>query len=103
MQDVDYQVFTQKGENPQGGRPQEIYKLSVSCLEYFIARKVRPVFEVYRQVFHAVINGDVEMRQTINGDYLILVGQRMKELELKIELDKPKVEIIDATNINLLT
>ena len=26
--------------------------LSVSCLEYFIARKVRPVFEVYRKVFH---------------------------------------------------
>ena len=28
------------------------YHLSLSCLEYFIARKVRPVFEVYRQVFH---------------------------------------------------
>lgn len=26
--------------------------LSVPCLEFFIARKVRPVFEVYRQVFH---------------------------------------------------
>ncbi len=30
------------------------YFLSLSCLEYFIARKVRPVFEVYRQVFHKV-------------------------------------------------
>ena len=28
------------------------YFLSLSCMEYFIARKVRPVFEVYRQVFH---------------------------------------------------
>ena len=28
------------------------YYLSLSCMEYFIARKVRPVFEVYRQVFH---------------------------------------------------
>lgn len=28
------------------------YYLSLSCLEYFIARKVRRVFEVYRQVFH---------------------------------------------------
>ena len=26
--------------------------LTVSCLEFFIARKVRAVFEVYRQVFH---------------------------------------------------
>ena len=28
------------------------YYLTSSCLEYFIARKVRPVFEVYRIVFH---------------------------------------------------
>lgn len=28
------------------------YRLTVSCMEYFIARKVRSVFEVYRQVFH---------------------------------------------------
>ena len=28
------------------------YNISVSCMEFFIARKVRPVFEVYRQVFH---------------------------------------------------
>lgn len=26
--------------------------LSLSCMEFFIARKIRPVFEVYRQVFH---------------------------------------------------
>lgn len=29
--------------------------LSVSCLEYFIARKVRSVFEVYRSVFHGCV------------------------------------------------
>lgn len=29
-----------------------LYRLSLSCLEYFVARKVREVFEVYRQVFH---------------------------------------------------
>lgn len=35
------------------------YMLSVSCLEYFIARKVRPVFEVYRQVFHKALNEEI--------------------------------------------
>lgn len=35
----------------QNGIKTECY-LTVSCMEYFIARKVRPVFEVYRQVFH---------------------------------------------------
>lgn len=49
---VDYQVFLKNGENPKGGRPTNEYKLTVSCMEFFIARKVRPVFEVYRQVFH---------------------------------------------------
>lgn len=69
MQNVDYQVLPQNGENswilaPNGGkvpngRPTEIYMLSVPCLEFFIARKVRPVFEVYRQVFHKVASGEL--------------------------------------------
>lgn len=54
IQNIDYQVFHQNGENPKGGRPTIEYHLSVSCLEYFIARKVRPVFDVYREVFHKV-------------------------------------------------
>lgn len=54
IESIDYQVFHQKGENPKGGRPTIEYRLSVSCLEYFIARKVRPVFDVYREVFHKV-------------------------------------------------
>ena len=32
--------------------PKIDYFLTVSCLEYFIVKKVRPVFEVYRKVFH---------------------------------------------------
>lgn len=46
--------ITQNGEKVKMGRPVNIYMLSVPCLEFFIARKVRPVFEVYRQVFHKV-------------------------------------------------
>ena len=52
IEGIDYKVFAQNGENPQGGRPTNEYYLSISCLEFFIARKVRAVFEVYRQVFH---------------------------------------------------
>lgn len=70
---IDYQVLPQNGENsdsftqrcatPQGGRPSNVYMLSVPCLEFFIARKVRPVFEVYRQVFHKVAEGKISPRQ----------------------------------------
>lgn len=69
VENIDYQVlrknaenpdsFTQRSEKPQGGRPTNTYMLSVPCLEFFIARKVRPVFEVYRQVFHKVASGEL--------------------------------------------
>ena len=72
MQGVDYQVLPQNGENSsvldqnggkvRNGRPTDIYILSVPCLEFFIARKVRPVFEVYRQVFHKVASGELPLR-----------------------------------------
>lgn len=69
VENIDYQVLRKNAqnsevlrkdaENQQGGRPTEIYMLSVPCLEFFIARKVRPVFEVYRQVFHKVASGEI--------------------------------------------
>lgn len=63
-------VFVQNGKNPDGaqgdgknvgGRPQNTYMLSVPCLEFFIARRVRSVFEVYRQVFHKVAGGGISL------------------------------------------
>ena len=57
IEGFDYQVFDQNVKNQKGGRPTHVYHLSLSCMEFFIARKVRPVFEVYRQVFHGVANG----------------------------------------------
>ena len=64
LQGVDYQVLRQNPQNLFGGRPKDVYKLSIPCLEYFIARKVRPVFEVYRQVFHKVVTGKKEVIYT---------------------------------------
>ncbi|RGE77155.1 hypothetical protein [Bacteroides sp. AF32-8BH] len=60
IEGVDYQVSPKNGENPKGGRPTNEYKLTVSCMEFFIARKVRPVFEVYRQVFHQSVRKVIE-------------------------------------------
>lgn len=70
---IDYQPLPQDGERLEGnslaqngkrmangqfnGGDKVTYMLSVPCLEFFIARKVRPVFEVYRKVFHRVANG----------------------------------------------
>lgn len=56
VKDLDYRVFGQKVKNLEGGRPSCEYMLSIPCLEFFIARKKREVFEVYRQVFHKAMN-----------------------------------------------
>lgn len=103
VENIDYQVlrknaenpdsFTQRSEKPQGGRPTNIYMLSVPCLEFFIARKVRPVFEVYRQVFHKVASGEIvhpvpiyskpcDLETTLLplSDYIDEIFQRWKRL-----------------------
>ena len=108
MQGIDYQVIVKNDGNPLGGRPENIYKLSVSCLEYFIARKVKVVFEVYRQVFHAV-RRSFSIPQSFS-EALRLAAAQQEQIELqskqlalqeaKIELDKPKVLFAETVNTN---
>lgn len=57
IEGIDYQSFAQNGKREIGATITHVYYLSLPCLEFFIARKVRPVFEVYRQVFHGVVQG----------------------------------------------
>ena len=40
-------------------------QISVPCLEYLVVRKVRPVFEVYRKVFHKVVNTTFPVNRNI--------------------------------------
>lgn len=61
MQGLDYQFLRKNAENPKGGRPIIEYFLSVSCAEYLIVRKCRPVFEVYRRVFHQVVDNGIDL------------------------------------------
>lgn len=56
MQDIDYKVFHKNVENLSGGRPTEEYFITTSCFEYLIARKVRTVFNVYREFFHKTVS-----------------------------------------------
>ena len=74
LQGIDYQVLRKNAQKSDGlsandgetlnmGRPTEYYFLTVPCLEFFIARKVRPVFEVYRQVFHKVAAAQTEANE----------------------------------------
>lgn len=63
-------IFTENRENKSEcssegkvetrGRKEEKYYLTTSTFEFFIARKVRPVFEVYRKCLHATARRDVD-------------------------------------------
>lgn len=87
IQDIDYQVLRQKAENPKGGRPTIEYHLSVSCLEYFIARKVRPVFDVHREVFHKVNEIAPKVAKSSAAD-----KRKIAKLEKELEFTKKLLE-----------
>lgn len=53
IENEDFATIRQKAD---GGKFASVdYFLTVSCLEYFIVKKVRPVFDVYRKVFHKTV------------------------------------------------
>lgn len=54
IENVDFISIAKNGKTATGGYKEVSYHLTSACLEYFVARKVRPVFEVYRKVFHCV-------------------------------------------------
>ena len=58
IENVDYLPLPQNVERSEDGTfisGGTDYYLTSSCLEYFVARKIRPVFEVYRRVFHHAV------------------------------------------------
>lgn len=87
IESIDYQVLAQNGKNPKGGRPTIEYHLSVSCLEYFIARKVRPVFDVYREVFHKVNEIAPKVAKSSAAD-----KRKIAKLEKELEFTKKLLE-----------
>lgn len=59
IEGVDYTPLAQNGKRSKGrfnGENKVDYLISLPCMEFFIARKVRDVFEVYRKVFHGAVN-----------------------------------------------
>lgn len=101
---VDFISLAQNGKQTSlqgsGGANKIDYKLTLSCMEFFIARKVRPVFEVYRQVFHKTAELTIK-RQLSQSELILQLAQlnveterKMKELEGKQSLLEAKVNDI---------
>lgn len=120
VEGIDYQVFTpklaktdgvfaQNGKKPDdvqddgrnvGGRPQNTYMLSVSCLEFFIARKVRPVFEVYRQVFHKVAGGGISLGNQVFQSAPMSLEDTLAPLARYNTMIEDRFEIVRGTLSN---
>lgn len=123
---IDYQVFSKNAENSEvlfhsknkpneatsdnaktdkdgrnlGGRPQNIYMLSVPCLEFFIARKVRPVFEVYRQVFHKVAGGGISLGNQVFQSVPMGLEETLAPLARYNTMIEDRFEIVRGTLAN---
>lgn len=124
MEGIDYQVFPQNGEKsdtfshfggkvqddgedekPKGsfsvmGRPQNIYMISIPCLEYLIARKVRPVFEVYRQVFHKVAGGGISLGNQVFQSVPMSLEETLAPLARYNAMIEDRFEIVRGTLSN---
>lgn len=102
-------VFAQNGKNPDGaqgdgknvgGRPQNTYMLSVPCLEFFIARKVRPVFEVYRQVFHKVAGGGISLGNQVFQSVPMGLEETLAPLARYNTMIEDRFEVVRGTLAN---
>lgn len=94
VQGVDYQVVRKDAQRAEDGQfigGGTDYYLTISCMEFFIARKVRPVFEVYRKVFHKV---------TENKQYSKPIG--LKDQITWVKEVKKMLNLNDASTLSLL-
>jgi hypothetical protein len=90
---IENEDFVALAQNGEGGKFASIdYKLSISCLEYFIARKVRPVFDVYRKVFHKV----AEQKPLSPAEQLLANAQILVEQEKRITNVENKLHLLEA-------
>lgn len=126
MEGVDYILLAQNGKQDSplaqngkrlasgkfNGENKVTYMLSVPCLEFFIARKVRPVFEVYRQVFHKAAEGKISPQEQFDvsepigleetllplSDYMHQVNDRWEDLKLDMTGQRGSDEVKSTYN-----
>lgn len=105
IENEDYILFAQNGKNPNGRPKTEIY-LSVPAMEFFVAKKVKEVFQVYREVFHKTLD-EIERNQPLSEiDLLVKSALALQAHERRLTTIEEKVNILmedKSKNIKMLT
>lgn len=99
IQDVDYKVLRKNAENSKGGRPTEIINISLSCMEFFIARKVREVFEVYRKIFHkaaSILTLSPAEQLLKQAQIMVDIERRQLAIENEQSQQNERIELLEA-------
>ena len=111
VEGVDFEVFRQLDENPQNGRPEDVYLLTTSCAEYLAVRANREVFDVYRQCRQAVKNilrgAMPDFSNPVAAARAWADAEEGKQLALaqatqavaQLEQARPKIEFADAVAV----
>jgi hypothetical protein len=84
-QDVDFRRSTVRlGENPT---PKELYSLTPLAFEFMVARKSKPIFEIYHRVFHVATTRPLSPAEIILQQAQMLVEQerRLSEIDDRVK------------------
>lgn len=104
IENVDFILLGRNDKQTRGGHNEVYYKITAACMEHLIARKVAPVFEVYRKVFHQSLEPKKFDIQDILGNVEVTIAmlkeyqkEKVKsiELEQKLEYALPKAEMAE--------
>lgn len=107
IENVDFISVAQSGKQDWGGSNRVDYYLSTSCLEFFIARKKREVFEIYRQVFHKVFYTEISLPDFSNPAEAARAWaaeyEQKQQLTLENKRQAQELEVKDAQITELNT
>jgi len=100
MEGVDFQKVHQLVE--LSGQVEHVYKLSVSCLEYFVVRANRAVFEVYRECRKAVRQVVQLLPRDLPSALRLAanLAEEKERLQLQIQQNAPKVAFADNVAVS---
>ncbi|WP_312900244.1 hypothetical protein [Chryseobacterium taichungense] len=93
IENEDYLIISQTGKNTKG-RNKSDYFLSVSAMEFFVAKKVKEVFAVYREVFHKTLDEAENVQPLSEIDLLVKSALALQAQERRLTVVEEKVNTL---------